>query len=507
MSSLKILNTFGNWIKQLSGHFSIRSKLTFTYSVVFGISTLTFAYFALNTISDTLQSEFDDALYNYTLDISDSIKITLGGDLTVLDPELNRDKIYPFSLGTALVQIRNKDGKVLLRYGDFGSFNPPFHRELLQMHDGNNLTYRTVTNITSIPAAEASNYRVITLAIDQTPGGSNSEISPNYYLQVAAPMTLVEAEIRGWKKIVIFGIPSLIFVATLVGWLLSSRALSPVNEIINRAELVGAQDLSVRVPVPFAQDEVRRLAETLNDMLSRIEKAFLSQERFVADASHQLLTPITILKNQIEILESQTKNNKVIELHQLSTLKEDTDNLTKIVRDMLLLAKVDAGQSGLNFQNLYLDEIVTDVLAKVEKLASTKNIKLKLNLETNEEGSHPQISGDHDLLYALIFNLIENAIKYSPREKPVDIKIFWNSEITQLSVRDYGPGIPDPQKDLIFQRFSRGAKAEVQVKGYGLGLAIAQKIALLHRAELDVMSHSEMNSENGAQFIFKIKNI
>jgi signal transduction histidine kinase len=155
-------------------------------------------------------------------------------------------------------------------------------------------------------------------------------------------------------------------------------------------------------------------------------------------------------------------------------------------------------------QDLALDELLFEVLPRCEKLASSKNIKIKFdinNLSTDQE--RKIVRGDNDLLQNLITNIIENAIKYSPNNEVVTITLIWKNEISQLVVDDNGPGIPSEQLPFIFERFSRGSNMGSNVKGFGLGLAIAQKIANLHEAKLSAGNHEG----TGARFSFEIKNI
>ena len=154
-------------------------------------------------------------------------------------------------------------------------------------------------------------------------------------------------------------------------------------------------------------------------------------------------------------------------------------------------------------QKVPLDELLFEGLPRCEKLASSKNIKIKFNinnLSTNQE--QKIVRGDNDLLQNLITNIIENAIKYSPEGETVTVTLNWKNESSELVVEDNGPGIPEDKLPYIFERFSRGSHMETRVKGFGLGLAIAQKIAVLHKAQLTAENHSG----HGARFTFEIKN-
>ncbi len=480
-------------IRKLISSISIRLRLSLIFVLIFGTTTVLFNMFLFQMMIDNLQQDFDDALFNYSVDVSEGIEIGLKGDLSFPPLRLDHGKILPFPLGTALIQVRHSSGAVLARVGNFGEFNPPFKKDFERIWKGEEATYRTIEHIRNIPSAEADSYRLISFPLDNA-------AKPQLLLQIAVPMTLLETQIQKRLVLLQLGIPLVLFIATLGGLFLSARALNPVKNIIDIAQEIKASELSKRVPVPTANDEIQKLSLTFNEMLDRIQQAFQSQERFVADASHQLLTPLTIMKGELERLEKSDK--KDIETFIKSSLQE-VDNLSRIVQEMLLLARVDAGIGALNLQNLNFDEVLFEALSRCEKLAKSKDIKLKVDIN-NTTGEEPRlVRGDNDLLINLIVNIVENAIKYSPPQEIVAITLIRKAETTELLVDDHGPGIPEEQLPLIFERFSRGSRVENRVKGFGLGLAIAQKIAILHNAHLNARNHLE----TGAHFSFEIKNI
>lgn len=477
----------------LFSRLSIRLRLSLLFVLIFGTTTIAFNAFLFQGMIDTLQKDFDDALFNYSVDVSDGIEIGIKGDLNFPPLRLDDGKILPFPLGTALIQVRHSSGAVLARVGNFGEFNPPYQKDFERIWAGEEATYRTIEHIRNIPSAEADSYRLISFPIDNV-------AKPQLLLQIAVPMTLLETQISRRLSLLQFGIPLVFLIATFGGIFLSSRALDPVKNMIKTTQEIKAGELSQRVPVPQTNDEIQTLALTINDMLDRIQQAFQSQERFVADASHQLLTPLTIMRGELELL--QKTEHKNIDQFIKSTLQE-VENLSGIVQEMLLLARVDAGIDALNLQKLALDELVIEALSRCEKLARSKNIKLKFNINNATQEDRKMILGDNDLLQNLIMNIIENAIKYSPSEEVVTINLNWKDHISELIIEDNGPGITPNQMPFIFERFSRGANIDAKIKGFGLGLAIAQKIAQLHQAKLSVENHLN----HGARFIFEIKNI
>ncbi|MBC7370952.1 MAG: HAMP domain-containing protein, partial [Bdellovibrionaceae bacterium] len=467
--------TFSKKILRPFRKISIRLRLTLIFVLIFGTVTILFNTFLFIFMIQTLQQDFDDALFNYSVDVSQSIEIGVKGDLSFPPLKLDTGKILPFPLGTALIQVVHASGTVLERVGEFGDFSPSFKRDFERLSLGEEATYRTISNISKIPSAEADSYRLISFPLDN----SNR---PQVILQIAVPMTLLETQISKRLTLLQLGIPAVLLIATLGGFYLSGRALAPVKRMIQIAQNIDATELDQRVPIPESNDEIKKLSLTFNEMLDRIQQAFLSQERFVADASHQLLTPLTIMKGELQVLQKQGFKKDDFDDFVASTLQE-VDSLSKIVKDMLLLARVDAGLGGLNLQAIAMDELVIEAISRVEKVAKSKNIRLKFDIleETDERKS---VRGDYDLLLNLLINIIENSVKYSPTGEMIEISLAWKKETSEVIVSDRGPGIPKDQLPFIFERFSRGAVAERDTKGFGLGLAIAQKIAILHHSKL-----------------------
>jgi signal transduction histidine kinase len=487
-------------LSRLTHSLSIRLRLTLLFVIVFGSTLITFGVLTFNFVSAALQKEFDDALYNYAVDISESISLDASGDLSVVSPQVDKQKLYPFSLGTALIQIRSITGDILSQEGEFGNFQLPFKRDFFLLSKGDDSSFRTVTKLEGLPSKEAESYRVINFAIDNSP-------IPQLVLQIAVPMTFLERQIQSRKIFFETTIPLIILIATLAGYFLSTRAMKPVSRMIDKANQIGVLQLSERLPEPPAKDEIRLLAQTLNRMLQRIELAFSSQERFVADASHQLLTPLAIMKAE---LESQLKTSSA---PWIESLLQENELLISLVKNMLLLARVDAGLSALTFTEVHLEDLVLEAIARAEKLSVKKDIRIQFNMSSDlaENSARPSIRADEDLLQNTIFNLLENSIKYSPTGSTVRVLLNWKEQNMTLSIKDEGPGIAENQLELIFNRFSRGSTSSKSAPGYGLGLAIAKKIADLHQAQLWVENNKPVSHENssgkGVTFHLEIKNI
>ncbi|MBX3041927.1 MAG: HAMP domain-containing protein [Bdellovibrionaceae bacterium] len=477
---------------RITSSFNLRLRLAILCVLVFGATTLAFNGILFTHTLETLQSDFDDALYNYTIDVSESIALGPKGDLTFPPLQVDDGKILPFPLGTALIQVRHISGKILSRVGDFGGWDPPYKTDFSLLRSGEEATFRTIQDVHLIPNAEAESYRMISFPLD-------SSSKTQLILQIAVPMTLLETQLVNRLRMLQWGIPTVLLIAVLGGYFLAGRALRPVQKMIQTAEAIDASELDQRVPVPHTNDEIKRLALTLNDMLNRIEKAFRTQERFIADASHQLMTPLAILKTDLELLRKEERTPARIE-EFMENSRQEIENLTKILRDMLVLARVDAGLGALILGEVYLDEAVLDTIARVEKIARAKNVRLTADF--NGEQFRRPIRADRDLLQNLLVNIVENAIKYSPENTLVRVELEWAADFQEIRIRDQGPGIAEAELPRIFERFARAPNAALHGKGFGLGLAIAKQIAHLHHASLTAQNQET----GGTSFHFKMPN-
>lgn len=474
-------------------HPSLRLRLVTIFTLLFGTLTVAFASFLYLEMIGTLKDDFDSALFNYSIDVGNSIEFDRSGDVEVTDFSFEQAKILPFPLGTALIQLRTARGRILDQQGDFGNFNP---HDMLKKTPDNQIDEASFYNIETdtvnlIPNAEASTYRLIVVPLETL------SKKRKIFLEIAVPMRLLESQIRKRLQFIQWGLPTVLILSLLGALYFSSRALRPISDIIKIANSMNPQDLSQRIPVPHNKDEIRTLVETLNNLFERLQSAYLSQERFVADASHQLLTPISLVRAHLDLLKPKVD----LSLQEdFRTSIEQIDNLARIVQQMLVLARIDAGKDNLQPAMISSDEILFEALSQTEKFAAQKEIQFRLEFKNDGAAEVPTVMGELDLLVHLIRNLLENAIKYSPRQSNILLKLNWDDEDVMISVEDQGPGIPPHIIDSIFDRFNRGLHSNQSTPGFGLGLSISLKIAQLHKGVL----YCE-NTGSGSRFTLKLK--
>lgn len=275
-------------------------------------------------------------------------------------------------------------------------------------------------------------------------------------------------------------LPVVLVLAALGGWWVSGRALSPLRDFTATAEDIRADQLHRRIPAPPAQDEIRRLAEVLNAMLTRLEKSFAQSQRFAADASHELRTPLTIIGGEIGLLLRTPNLPREAEEMALS-VQEEVSRLQRITEQMLLLARFDAGTVTTAHADVDLSQLVQLACEDAELLASSAGSVTV----TSEIGPDIHVRGDETHLRRLVLNLLDNAIRYNEEAGRVSCTLTTHSEFVVLTVGNTGPAIPAEARPNLFQRFYRTDAARTR-GGHGLGLSLCREIAHAHQGEIEL---------------------
>ena len=286
-----------------------------------------------------------------------------------------------------------------------------------------------------------------------------------------------------------WAIPMALLLASVGGYFLARQSLAPVAAMASQARAMGAANLHHRLKVKNSRDELGQLAVSFNQLLERLEGSFEQQRRFVADASHELRTPVAILRGETEVTLSRADRTSAEYRETLAILRDESQRLARIVEDLFTLTRADAGQLPLNLRDAYLDELASQALVRARSLALAKNITLKSALMPDLS-----IQADEALLGRMLLNLLDNAIKYSPPNTTVELTGSREGDHYLIRVADQGEGVPPDLQPRIFERFFRAdkarARAETESGGAGLGLSIALWIAEAHHGRLE-LTHSD----------------
>ncbi len=276
--------------------------------------------------------------------------------------------------------------------------------------------------------------------------------------------------------------PFLLAFASLAGYWISRRALRPVDAITEAARSMGLQNLSSRLPVPRTRDELRRLSEAWNEMLSRLEESVERLSRFTADASHEMRSPLSVIRTTAELALRRERDSGEYRA-ALEQIHRQTVGLTSLVEDLLVLARAEQDPHG-PASPVDLSAAVRECCALLDPMAEQRGIRLR----TEMEDADAAVPGHEASIQRLIAILLDNAIKYSPENDEVSVRVRRSGDSgVSVEVRDNGPGIAAEDLPHIFERFYRADRVRTPgTAGAGLGLSLAQSIAHAHGADIQV---------------------
>ncbi len=315
-----------------------------------------------------------------------------------------------------------------------------------------------------------------------------------YVIEFGELLDPVEAMLRHLFLRLAEGLPLAVVIIAVGGYWLVRRALTPVAQITRAAERITQHNLAERLPVSRTGDELERLSISLNRMIARLDDAFQNSKRFVADASHELRTPLTILRGELEIL-AENKNLAAPLREQAGSMLEEVARLSKIVEQLFALSRLDAGEAQTEWKKFDLAELAQTTAEHMNLLAEDK--KISIACETSQAVF---IEGDRARLKQVVVNLLDNAIKYTPANGKIQLRVRAENSRAILEVADNGIGILADALPHVFERFYRVDQMRSADSGSaGLGLSIVKSICTAHGAEVE----AESDIGNGSCFRIK----
>jgi heavy metal sensor kinase len=306
----------------------------------------------------------------------------------------------------------------------------------------------------------------------------------SYLIQTAFEMDDFYDALHEFALLLFISIPSLLLCAAGGGYWISTRALAPVDQITQTARTISAQNLSSRLVVPNTRDELQRLSETLNGMLERLEAAFKKITQFTADASHELRTPVAVMRTRAEL--SLRKARSADEYRDvIAEVLAELEKTSGLIEQLMFLARADSGAETLHFSATNVAEVLREACHQGSALAEAKQIAFQEQIS----GDSLWIQGDASSLRRLFLILIDNAVKYTPASGQVEVSLHRNDGYAVAEVRDTGIGIAEADLPNVFERFYRADKARTRESGgVGLGLSIGRWIAEVHAGTIEVRS-------------------
>jgi two-component system OmpR family sensor kinase len=302
-------------------------------------------------------------------------------------------------------------------------------------------------------------------------------------VQVGEPLASLDTTLRSILIEFLLIVPFVLLFGALGSYWLAARAFGPIHRLTRTAQHIEAEDLHQRVPVPRARDEVQDLALTFNEMIERLDKAFTQQRRFVADASHELRTPVAAIRSMTDVVLAQGASQEEY-VNVLSEVNVVTERLGHLINDLLTLARADEGQVLLERKPVRLDLLAADVAESTESLATERDITVEVDAQ-----EPVLVLGDEVRLIQVILNLLQNALSYTNAGGKVSLIVKAGDKNALLTVRDTGIGIAAEHLEHIFERFYRADAARSRAAGgSGLGLAIVDWIVHAHKGTISIES-------------------
>jgi heavy metal sensor kinase len=335
------------------------------------------------------------------------------------------------------------------------------------------------------------NDRPTSFRIYTTPVMENRRIS--YIVQVASPLSQMHDVLRNLSFSLLFLLPLTVILTGLSGIFLVQLTLRPVDQMIDTIHQITAENLKLRLKIPNTKDEIESLAQTFNQMIVRLDEAFTSQRQFMEDISHELKTPLSILKGELEVTLKKIRSAQEYE-NALHSSLEEVNSLAGMVENLLTLARFDAKTTTLQAQPLDLNQLIKDAVDTIQVLAAQKELMFQYN------SAHTiDVMADKNQLKRLFFNILDNAIKYTPAGGKITIDLKQQKNTVDIDIVDTGIGIPEHELPHIFDRFYRIDKSRSST-GFGLGLSIAQSIAMAHGGRI----YARANLPQGTVFTISL---
>jgi len=485
---------------------SIKFKFTLWYLVVLAIALVPFSAAAYFYLGHTLYQNLDDSLELRATQLSNLR--TIGAALAEEFREAQIPDIQERLETVAAEQFEEEIGEVIYFYFRLGDellyISPskmfiPANMEMVEQAIAGQDTFATVNTsegielrVYTVPFPTGPSQFMPPAPDSPAPGSPGSPSSVTSIepvaLVIGRPTEDINQALKRLRHILMIGVPLTLIAAGGGGIFLSRRALKPVDEITEKARSIEETDLGQRINVK-TKDELGRLATTLNDMIERLEKAFGRQKQFTSDASHELRAPLAIIEAESTL--ALQKNRAARDYRQsLETISQEAHRMSHTVNQLLTLARADSGKEKLTFGEVNLSELITRLGSDLEALCQDKGLSYQ-----SEQLENLVVKGDPMKLRQVLLNILDNAIKYTPRGGRISASVRAEGELAVVSISDTGVGISPEDLPHIFDRFYRVDKARSPSEGgTGLGLAIAKYITELHGGNIEAESQTDTGS-------------
>lgn len=451
----------------------IKWRLTVWYGGVLSLILIIFASGIFIYFKNSLQDSIDAKIRSIGEVLSSSMTEAHGASVfgnfeRYLENVLGRKPKGKF------IQIMDSSGRIGAKMSDIEGETLPTSFNALERAMRGEIVYETIERT-------KPRLRMVTIPIMD-----NKKVTS--VVQVGTSLEDFDETIRKLLLIMIISIPTSIIVTIVFGYFMAKKALRPVDQIRRAAVKISSSNLDEKIDITGRRDELGRLAETFNAMIGRLKDAFQRINQFSIDVSHELKTPLTILKGETEVALRKEREKDDYQKLLLSNL-EEIDRMSCIIDDLLLLSKADTKEIKLNMEEVALRDLIMDVCMNMKVVADKKSVELQIN-----ELEDVRLRGDELKLRRMLLNVVENGIKYSHVGGKVSVSSYVNDGYARIDVKDDGIGISEEDIKYVFDRFYRADRSRKRESGSGLGLSISRWIAGAHKGSIEVNSQPTQGS-------------
>jgi heavy metal sensor kinase len=316
-----------------------------------------------------------------------------------------------------------------------------------------------------------------------------------YGILVAGPLDQLDRQQYLLARVLVVATPLMVLATAGLSWWVASSALRPVTAMAAQAEAITVHSPDWRLDAPSVTDELGQLARAFNRLLGRLAASSETQRQFMADASHELRTPVSVIQTAAEVTLDREIRESSEYRDALTIVNEQSARLSRMVEDMFVLARADVRGCRVSVRPVYVDELVEECVRAAAVVATTKDIRITIDVQPDVA-----LRADDELLRQLVTNLLENAVQYTPAGGSISVTVERDAGSVRIAVSDTGPGIPAADRERVFERFVRLDPARATTSGAGLGLPIARWIAAQHGGTLTV----EANAAGGCEFVVRL---
>lgn len=449
---------------------SLRARLTFWNLLMVASALTLFAVLLYSSFARQVYSHHDEEL-------ADDAARLVALISNAPDPLTAASALGKVDSGAILAMLRDTHGRILFRSSRLARSEPKIGEHQVLVHAAARAPAEP--QFFTVHLDQAGTVRFICLAASKESG---------IFLQLGQPLGDVDQTLGFLRNATVVLIPVVVLLTSFGGLLIARRALAPVNAIAHTLEEIQATDLDRRIDFTPRDDELRRMVASLNRLLDRLARAFASLREFAADASHQLQTPLTVMKGSLDVALSSRPDPAAYRT-VLAQISDEIDILTAVLSDLRALSLADAGHRGDTTKPVDASGVFNDAAEIVQALGEAAEVAVHVAIAPGLT-----VWGDEVRLQQIVLNLGDNAVKYTPREGTIRIAASAHGDQLQLVVADTGSGIAPDDLPHIFDRFYRGRGAVVS--GSGLGLAIVKRIVDAHGGRIDAAN----NPHGGATF-------